>query len=158
MIYLYILYGRSTYHTSIVDQNYIMCYTAPEIKQIQSTEMRTREKLNLQYKAAKLAGTTNATSFKAYLTELETAKNTSTETVQLAVTTTLKLLTHQKQVVEEKKQTKANIARNIFNEMLETNQHLSRKEIILQFMEFAGLTKAGASTYLQNIKKELNLM
>lgn len=49
---------------------------------------------------------------------------------------------------EPKKESKKEIAVRIFNEMKDAK----RKEVVERFQKEAGLTKAGASTYYQNIK------
>lgn len=51
---------------------------------------------------------------------------------------------------EPKKETKKQIAIRIYKEM----EGSKRKEIMERFQNEAGLTKAGANTYLHNIKKE----
>lgn len=121
--------------------------------------MRTREKLNLDYKAAKLAGTTNATSFKAYIAELEVAKNIATESIQEKVQEVLVVLTEKREeVVQEIKTNKVAFAKAIFEEVLNSGTQLVRKDIISRFINEVGLTKKGASTYYQNFKKAAGLV
>lgn len=71
-------------------------------------------------------------------------------TVQLAETATVVATT-------EHKLTKADTGRTIFNEELATGT-LVRKTTIDRLMKEAGLTKAGAATYFQNMKKKAGLV
>lgn len=50
---------------------------------------------------------------------------------------------------------KAAVAREIFNA---TASDVPRKDVLQRFMAEAGLTKAGAATYYQNMKKEAGLV
>lgn len=50
---------------------------------------------------------------------------------------------------------KAAVAREIFNQ---TPPNTPRKEVLHRFMNEAQLTKAGAATYYQNMKKEAGLV
>lgn len=118
----------------------------------QVNEMRTREKLMLQYKDAKANGTTTATSFKQYQEELANAKTVEIQTVLLTVDDSIKLLTHQKAV---KAVNKAEKAKELYLKLLDSNVKLTRKEILAKFVEEIGLTVNGANTYLYNIQKSL---
>jgi hypothetical protein len=53
---------------------------------------------------------------------------------------------------------KADLARKIMEEVWDDLQagKVKRKDVILRFVNEAGLTKAGASTYYGNIKKKLS--
>ena len=53
---------------------------------------------------------------------------------------------------------KAEVARKIMEEVWDDLQagKIKRKDVILRFVNEAGLTKAGASTYYGNIKKKLS--
>ena len=53
---------------------------------------------------------------------------------------------------------KADKARAIFKECYAMPQVPQRKDIINRFVVEAGLTKAGAATYLQNMKKKAGLV
>jgi hypothetical protein len=53
---------------------------------------------------------------------------------------------------------KADKARTIFKEAYSMNPVPQRKDIINRFVSEAGLTKAGAATYLQNMKKKAGLV
>jgi hypothetical protein len=55
------------------------------------------------------------------------------------------------------KVTKADIGRTIFNESLATG-NLVRKDVIARLVAEAGLTKAGAATYFQNMKNKAGLV
>lgn len=55
------------------------------------------------------------------------------------------------------KVTKADTGRTIFNEELATGT-LVRKNVIDRLMKEAGLTKAGAATYFQNMKNKAGLV
>ena len=56
---------------------------------------------------------------------------------------------------KETKVSKADIARKIYQEMMDGNNHPVRKDVIARFMSEAGLSKAGAATYHYNIKKSM---
>jgi hypothetical protein len=53
------------------------------------------------------------------------------------------------------KVTKVQLAKAIFDDMFWANPPVKRKDILNAFIEEAGLTKAGASTYYQNFTKSL---
>ena len=58
---------------------------------------------------------------------------------------------------KEKEITKADLARQIFDEMY-GQPGVRRKDILKAFEDKAGLTKNGANTYYQNIKKSKGLV
>ncbi len=60
----------------------------------------------------------------------------------------------EKRQPRDKTQTKAAIARRIYDEMCSLTQRPSRQEIIGRFMSEAGLTQHGANTYLGNFDKQ----
>lgn len=53
---------------------------------------------------------------------------------------------------------KADKARAIFSEMFAQNPRPARKDMIARAVQEAGLTQAGAATYLQNYKTKNNLV
>lgn len=53
---------------------------------------------------------------------------------------------------------KADKARAIFSEMFAQNPRPARKDMIARAVKEAGLTQAGAATYLQNYKTKNNLV
>jgi hypothetical protein len=121
--------------------------------------------LNTQYKAEKAAGTTDAISFKSWLS----AHNTPTAAEALTIAEEALVAIEQvifTQFVPETQlpdtKTKAQHARQLYDaeeaKATTSKQPLVRKNIIELFMSVVGLTKPGASTYYQNIRKAKGLI
>ena len=78
------------------------------------------------------------------------AKVNSAATFEKSITTAKKPAKKVPAKKVAKPESKAGKARAIFKKM----KGAARKDVISTFMKDAGLTKSGASTYFQNIKKE----
>lgn len=137
--------------------------------------------LNEQYKAEKAAGTTTATSFREWnkyrlgMLEIDASVDDKVdEALQQAGPASLEEVTNivEKSIeqLEELKEavqvsvvlSKAALALQIYNEA-EANAaaagiEISRKDIIKRFMVEAELSKAGAQTYYQNIRRKKGLI
>lgn len=62
-------------------------------------------------------------------------------------------------LIVQKTVTKADLARVVFNKAYRDPLNVPKRELIIKMMmEEAGLTKAGAATYLQNFKKKAGLV
>lgn len=135
--------------------------------------------LNEQYKAEKAAGTTTATSFKEWNTHrlatlemnapdkvdeaIQQTGPVSLEEVTNIVEQSIEQLEETKEMVQEAvKLSKSELARRIYSEVeaasAANNTEISRKEVIKRFMEEAGLSKPGAQTYYQNIRRSKGLI
>ncbi|MGZ8924381.1 MAG: hypothetical protein ACXW2E_00725 [Nitrososphaeraceae archaeon] len=120
---------------------------------------RKRETLNNQYKQEKAEGLTTATSFKQWM-ELQAVKDQVVETHNKVEQPTLQ---ETLKTVEQATQStiyKADLARKIFDEEYEKagNKNPKRSVVLARFVKEAGLTKKGAPTYLQTIKKKKGLV
>lgn len=125
--------------------------------------------LNNQYKAEKANGTTTATSFpiwhKELLAKQERLLPLVLDTNKPSIKDIIAVAQQALEVVEQtttKTKSKAAIALDVYEalalEAALTDQPLVRKTIIQAFINQAGLTMAGASTYLQNIKAKKGLV
>ncbi len=116
--------------------------------------------LNIQYKAEKAVGTTDATSFKVWLAG-------HTPSVDEALNVAEKALVEIEQIIFTpfvpevqlpETISKAQYARQLYDQEEAKSQPMIRKNIIEMFMKVVGLTKPGASTYYQNIRKTKGLI
>lgn len=132
--------------------------------------MRTRDKLNNQYKEEKANGLTTATSFKAWLAEQNTPAEES-EVTTPSVSEVLEQVEQALEIVtnevlpaaqEATAQSKAAIALSIYEEedakALAKNLKVVRNDVIKRFLAEAGLSKNGAATYYQNIRRKKGLI
>ncbi len=122
--------------------------------------------LNDLYKSEKAAGITSAKSFpewkKAYDLNQQTVEEANSSTEVFAGPTIDEVLNIVKAsivVVEAKLvETKADIARRVYDDFEAKNTPFVRKDVINAFMTVAGLSKKGASTYYQNIRRSKGLI
>lgn len=54
------------------------------------------------------------------------------------------------------KQTKMDLATDLYTKLLKDDPHIPRKDIIKEFVNQCGLTPAGAATYYNTIKKRIS--
>lgn len=54
------------------------------------------------------------------------------------------------------KQTKMDLATDLYKKLLKDDPHIPRKDIIEEFIDQCGLTPAGAATYYNTIKKRIS--
>ena len=55
--------------------------------------------------------------------------------------------------INKVKQTKMDLATDLYKKLLKDDPHIPRKDIIEEFVNQCGLTPAGAATYYNTIKK-----
>lgn len=114
-----------------------------------------------EIKAIKVWTDINSTLVEQFKPIISTTKKTR-------LVPSMRLLEQTKQQIQLNKQvisntttqlTKVQIAQQIFDqERARTNDQLSRKLVIELIMNAANLSKAGASTYFQNMKKEAGMV